>query len=67
MTYFQFCFLVLPYLIRECSNKAVPLENLLIDSEYPDTKRLIHCEGLKQLHMVADQKVIVYLFDAYSL
>ena len=35
---------------------AVPLDQLLQDSEFPETERLLSCTGLKHINQVADRK-----------
>lgn len=60
VTYF-FNFIVLPYIRKYCSTQAVPLNQLLIDDEFPETKRLLKSAGLKYLNLVADKKVCLEL------
>ncbi|GLV39003.1 uncharacterized protein CBL_06002 [Carabus blaptoides fortunei] len=49
-------FLVLPYLKKYCTNRAVPLDHLLRDEEFPETERLLKSTGLKYLNLIADRK-----------
>lgn len=49
-------FLVLPYLRKHCQNRAVPLDQLLRDEEFPETERLLKSSGLKYLNLIADRK-----------
>ncbi|KAK9888667.1 hypothetical protein WA026_000896 [Henosepilachna vigintioctopunctata] len=49
-------FLVLPYLRKQCTNQAIPLDQLLHDEEYPETERLLKSSGLKYLNLIADRK-----------
>lgn len=53
---------VLPYLRKHCQNRAVPLDQLLRDEEFPETERLLKSSGLKYLNLIADRKVIFNLF-----
>ncbi|KAG5875063.1 hypothetical protein JTB14_036060 [Gonioctena quinquepunctata] len=49
-------FLVLPYLQKYCVHQAKPLDQLLIDEEFPETQRLLKTSGLKYLNMISDRK-----------
>ncbi|XP_074032743.1 ribonuclease H2 subunit B [Leptinotarsa decemlineata] len=49
-------FLVLPYLRKHCTTRAIPLRQLLIDDEYPETERLLGSSGLEYLNLVSDRK-----------
>ncbi|XP_058825538.1 ribonuclease H2 subunit B [Topomyia yanbarensis] len=50
-------FLVIPYLEKNCSSKAIPLEHVLIDDDFPHTEKLVDCvcKG-NQLALIADEK-----------
>uniref|UniRef100_T1HQT3 Ribonuclease H2 subunit B n=1 Tax=Rhodnius prolixus TaxID=13249 RepID=T1HQT3_RHOPR len=47
-------FLILPYLTqaKHCS----PLDQILVDEDFPEIGRLLNCDGIKLLHLVADRK-----------
>lgn len=47
-------FHVLPYLMK-CSKegKTMPLEDALVDENFPETRRILQCDGLKYLTSVA--------------
>ncbi|XP_025829913.1 ribonuclease H2 subunit B, partial [Agrilus planipennis] len=49
-------FLVLPYLRKYCHSKAQPLDQILMDEEFPETVRLLKSSGLKYLNLIADRK-----------
>ncbi|KAL1491158.1 hypothetical protein ABEB36_011798 [Hypothenemus hampei] len=49
-------FLVLPYLRKLCSKVAQPLNQFLLDDEFPETPRLLKSSGLNYLNMIADKK-----------
>ncbi|XP_050307063.1 ribonuclease H2 subunit B [Anthonomus grandis grandis] len=49
-------FLVLPYLKKFCSTQAQPLDQLLRDTDFPETERLLKSSGLSYLTMIADRK-----------
>ncbi|CAG9772019.1 unnamed protein product [Ceutorhynchus assimilis] len=49
-------FLVLPYLRKYCTTYAQPLQQLLIDDEFPETERLLKSSGLTYLTMIADRR-----------
>lgn len=50
-------FLILPYLKKSKEEgKVVPLDDLLTDSLFPETNRLLKCSALKNIHMLADKK-----------
>jgi len=49
--------LVLPYLKRsKQEGRVLPLDDLLVDPEYPDTQRLAKCVALKYISSIADRK-----------
>ncbi|KAI4466461.1 ribonuclease h2 subunit b [Holotrichia oblita] len=50
-------FLVLPYLRNNSTNSSTLLDQLLHDEIYPETERLLQCDGLKSLTCVADKTV----------
>ncbi|KAJ8922920.1 hypothetical protein NQ315_001463 [Exocentrus adspersus] len=49
-------FLVLPYLQKRCTSEALPLEEMLQDKEFPETKRLLKLKsgGLRYLNTISD-------------
>ncbi|XP_053695228.1 ribonuclease H2 subunit B [Sabethes cyaneus] len=50
-------FLVIPYLVKHCQNKAVPLEHILIDDDFPHTVKIVDSFlHEKQLALIADVK-----------
>ena len=50
-------FLILPYLKKSKEEgKVVPLDDLLTDSLFPETNRLLKCSALKNIDMLADRK-----------
>ncbi|XP_065163031.1 ribonuclease H2 subunit B [Atheta coriaria] len=49
-------FLVLPYLRKHTTTHAVPLDQLLMDDDFPETQRLLKSSGLKYLNLIADKK-----------
>uniref|UniRef100_A0A182JRD5 Ribonuclease H2 subunit B n=1 Tax=Anopheles christyi TaxID=43041 RepID=A0A182JRD5_9DIPT len=49
-------FLVLPYLVEHCSERAVPLDQILIDNKFPSTSHLAEVLPLGRLSLVADEK-----------
>uniref|UniRef100_A0A182NUH5 Ribonuclease H2 subunit B n=1 Tax=Anopheles dirus TaxID=7168 RepID=A0A182NUH5_9DIPT len=49
-------FLVLPYLIETCSERAVPLEQVLIDDQFPATSSLADVLPSSRLCLLADEK-----------
>ena len=53
-TPFDPLFLVLPYLAK--ANATLPLEQMLLDDQFPETRRLLKCAGLKNLSQIADRK-----------
>lgn len=55
-------YLVLPYLKKYCTNRAVPLDHLLRDEEFPETERLLKSTGLKYLNLIADRKVVMCFY-----
>ncbi|GJQ82803.1 hypothetical protein Trydic_g13505 [Trypoxylus dichotomus] len=50
-------FLMLPYLKKNCSEKALLLDQILHDEKYPEVERLLNCEGLKYLTSISDKKI----------
>lgn len=53
-TPFDPLFLVVPYLAK--ATATMPLDQLLQDDQFPQTKRLLKCAGMKHLSEIADQK-----------
>uniref|UniRef100_A0A8D8FE27 Ribonuclease H2 subunit B n=1 Tax=Culex pipiens TaxID=7175 RepID=A0A8D8FE27_CULPI len=50
-------FLVIPYLEKSCTSKAVPLDQFLVDDEFPHTTKLVNVLSAgAQLSMIADEK-----------
>lgn len=50
-------FLAIPYLEKNCTGKAVPLDHVLLDDEFPHTSRLVKaCSKSGQLALIADEK-----------
>ncbi|XP_055614403.1 ribonuclease H2 subunit B [Uranotaenia lowii] len=49
-------FLIIPYLEKNCTGKAVPLEHILADNEFPHSEKLTSTVQEGQLAMVADEK-----------
>uniref|UniRef100_A0A182QKW2 Ribonuclease H2 subunit B n=1 Tax=Anopheles farauti TaxID=69004 RepID=A0A182QKW2_9DIPT len=60
-------FLVLPYLIENCGERAVPLEQILVDDKFPKTSCLADVLSASRLRLVADEKcagtIIAYKFN----
>lgn len=50
-------FLVIPYLEKNCTGKAVPLDQILVDEEFPHTAKLVKVfsSGV-QLSLIAEEK-----------
>lgn len=50
-------FLVLPYLKKaKEEGRVMPLQDLLVDVDLPETQRLINCVALKYISSIADRK-----------
>lgn len=50
-------FLVIPYLEKKCSDKAVPMDHILVDDEFPHMGRLAKVCGINhQMALIADEK-----------
>lgn len=49
-------FLALPFLVAECSDKAVPIDQLFVDSDNTKNGRLLEVLTDEQLELVADVK-----------
>uniref|UniRef100_A0A1Q3EWZ3 Ribonuclease H2 subunit B n=1 Tax=Culex tarsalis TaxID=7177 RepID=A0A1Q3EWZ3_CULTA len=51
-------FLVIPYLAKSCTGKAVPLDQILVDDQFPHTTKLVSVlsAGAPQLSLIADEK-----------
>ncbi|XP_040163612.1 ribonuclease H2 subunit B [Anopheles arabiensis] len=49
-------FLVLPYLVEHCSERAVPLDQILIDDKFPCTSQLAEVLPADRLSLIADEK-----------
>ncbi|KAK9504383.1 hypothetical protein O3M35_010725 [Rhynocoris fuscipes] len=47
-------FLILSYLIK--AKRCCPLDQVLIDEEYPDIEKLLSCININQLYHIADRK-----------
>lgn len=49
-------FLVLPYIENNCNTRWNYLDSVLTDPDFPDTKRLLNCTRLNQIHQIAGIK-----------
>lgn len=50
-------FLVIPYLAKNCTSKAVPLDHVLVDDEFPHTEKLVKVLSAgAQMALIADEK-----------
>uniref|UniRef100_A0A182SMD0 Ribonuclease H2 subunit B n=1 Tax=Anopheles maculatus TaxID=74869 RepID=A0A182SMD0_9DIPT len=49
-------FLVLPYLVENCSERAIPLDQILVDDKFPHTSSLTDVLSPSRLSLVADEK-----------
>ncbi|XP_049279998.1 ribonuclease H2 subunit B [Anopheles funestus] len=49
-------FLALPYLVAECSERAIPLDQILIDDSFPHTSNLTDVLSPKRMNLLADEK-----------
>uniref|UniRef100_A0A182PPM4 Ribonuclease H2 subunit B n=1 Tax=Anopheles epiroticus TaxID=199890 RepID=A0A182PPM4_9DIPT len=49
-------FLVLPYLVEHCSERAVPLDQILIDEKFPSISILAEALPSARLALIADEK-----------
>lgn len=50
-------FLAIPYLEKNCNGKAVPLDHILVDDDFPHTHRLVKaCSRTGQLALISDEK-----------
>ncbi|XP_050078283.1 ribonuclease H2 subunit B [Anopheles maculipalpis] len=49
-------FLVLPYLVENCSERAVPLDQIIVDGKFPHTSRLTDVLCPSRMTLVADEK-----------
>ncbi|XP_055639065.1 ribonuclease H2 subunit B [Toxorhynchites rutilus septentrionalis] len=50
-------FLIIPYIERNCTSKAVPLDQVLVDDEFPHTEKLVDTiSNGTQLSLIAEEK-----------
>uniref|UniRef100_A0A182YMA9 Ribonuclease H2 subunit B n=1 Tax=Anopheles stephensi TaxID=30069 RepID=A0A182YMA9_ANOST len=49
-------FLALPYLVENCSERAVPLDQILVDDKFPHTASLTDVLSPARVSLVADEK-----------
>ncbi|XP_053676872.1 ribonuclease H2 subunit B [Anopheles nili] len=60
-------FLVLPYLVENCCERAVPLDQILVDDSFPSIVRLTDTLSPTRLSLVADKKsagkIVAYKYN----
>uniref|UniRef100_A0AAG5DD77 Ribonuclease H2 subunit B n=1 Tax=Anopheles atroparvus TaxID=41427 RepID=A0AAG5DD77_ANOAO len=60
-------FLALPYLEEHCSERAVPLDQVLVDEQFPLTSKLVEVLESSKLSKIADEKrageIVAYKYN----